>query len=69
MQICSWRNRITLEVAMDNLMKKEDRETKPGNGKSDPKKIKEFREKIASDSYLDHAISKIATDLSHYLTK
>lgn len=54
---------------MDNLMKMEDREIRPGNGKADPKKIREYREKISSDSYLDHAITKIATDLSHYLTK
>ncbi len=54
---------------MDNLMKKEDREIKPGNGKADQKKILEYREKISNNTYLDQAISKIATDLSHYLTK
>ncbi len=54
---------------MDNLMKKEDREIGPGNVKYDPEKIREYRKRISDDSYLDHAISKIAADLSHYLTK
>ncbi len=54
---------------MDNLMKMEDREIRPGNKKADQKKIREYRKRISDESYLDHAISKIATDLSHYLTK
>jgi len=57
------------EVFMDNLMKMEDREIRPGNIRGNPEKIQEFRERISDESYLDHAISKIATDLSHYLTK
>ena len=54
---------------MGNLMKTEDRETKKQPVKRDPKRIMEYRERISDDDYLDHAISKIATDLSHYLTK
>lgn len=50
-------------------MKKEDREIKSGTGKADSKAISEYKKRIADESYLDHAISKIATDLSHYLTK
>ena len=54
---------------MVDLMKKEDREIKQDNREFDADKIEEFRKKIADDSYLDHAITRIATDLSHYLTK
>ena len=54
---------------MGNLMKMEDREIKHGNEKGDSKRIQEYRERISDESYLDHAIVKIATDLSHYLTK
>jgi hypothetical protein len=51
-------------------MKKDDREiTQCSIPKRDSDKIRDYREKIADDAYLDHAISKIATDLSHYLTK
>lgn len=55
---------------MSNLMKKEDREIKLG--KADKKvsnKIRDIRTKISDENYLDHAIQRIATDLSHYLTK
>ena len=54
---------------MGNLMKTEDREIKKDTIKRDSKKIIEYRERISDDSYLDHAIKRIATDLSHYLTK
>ncbi len=54
---------------MGNLMKKEDREIKKDGSKKDPKLIQEYRNRVSDESYLDHAISKIATDLSHYLTK
>ncbi len=54
---------------MGDLMKKDDREIKQDNRELDAVKIKEFREKISDDTYLDHAITRIATDLSHYLTK
>lgn len=32
-------------------------------------KIQEYRKKISDEVYLDHAIRKIATELSNYLTK
>ena len=54
---------------MKDLMKKEDREMSRGKEKASPALIKEFREKIYNEDYIDHAIGKIASDLSHYLTK
>ena len=54
---------------MGNLMKKEDREIKKDGSNKDSKLIQEYRNRVSDESYLDHAISKIATDLSHYLTK
>ncbi len=54
---------------MNSLMKTEDREIKPAKFKEKSDKLQEIRRRIADESYLDHAISKIATDLSHYLTK
>jgi len=54
---------------MNNLMKKEDREIRQGKISGDQDKINELKKKVSDDSYLDHAISKLATDLSHYLTK
>ena len=54
---------------MNGLMTKEDREIKQCKEKREPSKIVEMREKISDDAYLEHAIRKIATDLSHYLTK
>ena len=57
---------------MDNLMKTEDREisqVKKKNGKANIKKIQQFKKRISDESYIDQAISKIATDLSHFLTK
>ncbi len=54
---------------MKTLMNKDDREKKPGSLRGDPKKIEEYRKRIADETYLDHAINRIATDLSHYLTK
>jgi len=57
---------------MKNLMHKEGREIEiktqafQGPGKFSLEKYKRL---IADERYLDHAISKIATDLSHYLTK
>ena len=32
-------------------------------------RIEEYRKRISDEAYLDHAIRKIAADLSHYLTK
>jgi len=54
---------------MKRLMNKDEREIKQGKIRGDPRKIDEYRKRISDDAYLDHAISKIATDLSHYLTK
>ncbi len=54
---------------MKNLMNMEDREIKKGKITGNHDRIKEYRKKISDDDYLDHAIKKIATDLSHYLTK
>lgn len=54
---------------MSNLMKMEDREIRQGKISGDQDKIDALKKKISDDSYLDHAISKLATDLSHYLTR
>jgi len=59
----------TGRFSMNNLMKMEDREIRQGKISGDHDKIKDFKKKISDESYLDHAISKLATDLSHYLTK
>ena len=61
--------RVSREVFMVDLMKTEDREIKQDNREVDSDKIREFRKKISDNTYLDHAITRIATDLSHYLTK
>jgi hypothetical protein len=55
---------------MESLMNKEGRgiEIKTTTAKRELK-IEEYRRRIADESYLDHAIRKIAADLSHYLTK
>ena len=54
---------------MSNLMKMEDREIRQGKITGDQDKIDALKRKVSDDSYLDHAISKLATDLSHYLTR
>jgi hypothetical protein len=55
---------------MDSLMNKEGREIEIKTATSTRKiKIEEYRKRISDEAYLDHAISRIATDLSHYLTK
>jgi len=54
---------------MNNLMKMEDCEIRPARFKESGDKLSQIRERIKDESYLDHAIFKIATDLSHYLTK
>jgi hypothetical protein len=61
--------RVSREVFMGDLMKTEDREIKQDSREADSEKIREFRKKISDSTYLDHAITRIATDLSHYLTK
>ncbi len=54
---------------MRHLMNMEDREIKKGKITGNRKKIEEYRKKISDSDYLDHAIRRIATDLSHYLTR
>jgi hypothetical protein len=54
---------------MKDLMNMEDRETKQGKILGNRQKIEEYRQRIADNDYLEHAIKKIATDLSHFLTK
>ncbi len=61
--------RASREVCMVHLMKKDDREIKQGDREEVSEKIREFRKKISDKAYLEHAITRIATDLSHYLTK
>ncbi|OHD69562.1 MAG: hypothetical protein A2W19_00700 [Spirochaetes bacterium RBG_16_49_21] len=60
---------VSREVFMGDLMKKDDREIKRENRDVDSDKIREYKKKISDKSYLEHAITRIATDLSHYLTK
>ena len=60
---------MSREVFMGDLMKKDDREIKRENRDVDSDKIREYKKKISDKSYLEHAITRIATDLSHYLTK
>ncbi len=54
---------------MNNLMKMEDREIRKSSNTADPERIRKLKKRVADESYLDHAISKLAADLSHYLTK
>ena len=55
---------------MKNLMNKEGREVEKKTVTSGKKlKINDYKKLISDDHYLEHAIGKIATDLSHYLTK
>jgi len=54
---------------MNNLMKMEDREIRKDANRGDSDKIRELKKRVTDESYLDHAISKLAADLSHYLTK
>ena len=53
----------------EDLMNKDEREIKQKKLGSRTSKIEEFKQKISDDLYLDHAIKKIASDLSRYLTK
>ena len=54
---------------MGDLMKKDDREIQQDKKEIDAEAIRHYRKKIADETYLEHAITRIATDLSHYLTK
>ncbi len=53
---------------MYDLMNKDEREIKQEKINGNSSKIEEFRKKITDEVYLDHAINKIASDLSRYLT-
>ncbi|MBN1501885.1 MAG: hypothetical protein JW982_17140 [Spirochaetes bacterium] len=55
---------------MKDLMNKEGREFEVRAEKSESQiEVEAYRRMISDVNYLDHAIKKIATDLSHYLTK
>ncbi len=63
---------------MHNAIHKEDREFLHESNyfqqnrqlkRSQEEKIRHYKSKVADESYLDHAIQKIATDLTHFLTK
>ena len=58
-----------MEVLMNNLMKTEDREIRPARFCRTTDNVQEYRRRISDEAYLEHAITKIATDLSHYLTR
>ncbi len=50
-------------------MSKDDREIQKRKVGRDKLSIEEYKKRMADEEYLDHAIQKIATDLSHYLTR
>jgi hypothetical protein len=52
---------------MNDLMNKDDLEITRERKKA--AKILDFKKRITDETYIDSAISRIATDLSHYLTK
>ncbi|MDA3901477.1 MAG: hypothetical protein PF637_13290 [Spirochaetes bacterium] len=55
---------------MENLMLKEGREIESGLGvEHGAARVDKYKQLISDESYIDFAISRIATDLSHYLTK
>ena len=54
---------------MGNLMAMEDREIQANSRESDSERILELRKKIADEAYLEHAIKRIASELTHQLTK
>jgi hypothetical protein len=56
-------------MSTKDLMNKDDRGIKQKKVNHRSSKIEEFKQKISDDLYLDHAINKIASDLSRYLTK
>lgn len=42
---------------------------KKGWGEYEPKDISNYKKKIMDDTYLEHAIDKIAMELSHFLSR
>ncbi len=59
----------TRGITMKHLMNKDDREIKKRKIGRDKLTIEEYKKRMADGDYVDHAIQKIATDLSHYLTR
>ena len=67
---CSRRSGVkTRRNVMKSLMNKEGREIEVKTSGRLNLSVDEYRKRISDDNYLDHAIKKIASDLSHYLTK
>ena len=56
-------------MSKKDLMNMDEREKKQKKVNRQSSKIEEFKQKISDDLYMDHAIKKIASDLSRYLTK
>ena len=54
---------------MEGLMIKEGRGIEMKTDLQKDVRIEEYRRRISDEAYVDHAIRKIAADLSHYLTK
>ncbi|MBP7584027.1 MAG: hypothetical protein KBA61_08350 [Spirochaetes bacterium] len=54
---------------MKHLMNKDDREIQQRKIGRDKLTIDEYKKRMSDGDYVDHAIQKIATDLSHYLTR
>jgi hypothetical protein len=52
-----------------DLMNRDEPEIKHRKINHHSLKVEEFKQKISDDLYMDHAIKKIASDLSRYLTK
>lgn len=42
---------------------------KQGQLRSEPRDIREYRRKISDKDYLEHAIDRIAMELSHFLSR
>ena len=54
---------------MEHLMNKDDREIQKRKIGRDKLTVEEYKKRMADEEYLEHCIQKIATDLSHYLTR
>ncbi len=54
---------------MNGLMKTEDREIKSDGRGTVSDRVIRYRKLIADEQYIDYAITQIAADLSHYLTR
>lgn len=56
-------------LSMKSLMSKDDREIQDRRVGRDKLTIEEYKKRMEDEEYLNHAIQKIATDLSNYLTR